>query len=138
MRALRDLLRALRRLIWDLRGADLFALAGVVLRAVIEEGALGFDLDHRERLQLVVPDDRDGELAPHEALLDQHPRVRTRRFVAECQLDRGPELALVFDDGGAGARAAQPAASRRACSRCSAVIDGLCSMNASGSRSTTS
>ena len=43
--------------------AHLLALAGVVFRAVVEEGALREDLDDRERGEVVVPDYRDGELA---------------------------------------------------------------------------
>src|SRR2546430_6314789 len=71
MSAQPDVLRALRDLGWDACRDDLLALAGVVLRVVVEEFALRHDLDHRKCLWLVVPDHRDGELRAFQILLDE-------------------------------------------------------------------
>src|SRR5439155_1427294 len=74
-----DVLRALRDVRGQLGWTDLLALAGVVFGAVVEEGALRLDLDHRQRLQLVGPDDRDRQLPPADPFLDEHPGLRTGR-----------------------------------------------------------
>src|SRR5947207_15986694 len=63
MRTHREVLGAFRDVIRYLGWAHLLALAGVVFRAVVEEGALREDLDDRQRGEVVAPNDRDGELS---------------------------------------------------------------------------
>src|SRR5438105_5603357 len=75
MRTHREVLGAFRDVGRYLGWAYLLALAGVVFRYVVEEGALREDFDDRQRGEVVVPDDRDGELAALQLFLYQRPRV---------------------------------------------------------------
>src|SRR5881392_2151274 len=97
----REVLRAFSDVRWDVGRADLFTLAGVVLRAVVEERALREYLDDRERGEVIVPDDRHGELPAADLLFDENALVVLQRL-----LDRRRELALCFDDRCADARSA--------------------------------
>ena len=107
MGAKSDRLRAFRHVLGDLGGADLLALAGVVLRAVVEERSLRLDLDHWQGLQIVVADDRDGELAARDPLLHEHARVRSRWLEPERLGDRLLEVLGPFHDRRADARSAR-------------------------------
>src|SRR5205814_921637 len=137
----------------DVRGqigwTNLLALAGVVLGAVVEEGALRLDLDHWQRLQLVGPDDRDRQLPPADPFLDEHPGLRTGRLIAKGVGDRRLEVHGALDALSVcgskprgswcdGSSTPPPEARRRARSRCSSEREAFRAMNASGSRSTTS
>src|SRR5438876_9976603 len=75
MRTHREVLGAFRDVGRYLGWAYLLALAGVIFRAVVEEGAVREDFDDRQRGEVVVPNDRDGELAAFSLFFYQRPRV---------------------------------------------------------------
>src|SRR5438105_15666649 len=75
MRTHREVLGAFRDVGRYLGWAHLLALAGVVFRYVVEEGPLREDFDDRQRGEVVVPDDLDGELAALQLFLYQRPGV---------------------------------------------------------------
>src|SRR5205809_1705241 len=99
MRTHREVLGAFRDVIRYLGWAHLLALAGVVFRAVVEERALREDLDDRQRGEVVVPDDRDGELAAFYLFLYERALV-----VLQCQFDSRWQVDGLSDDRRADAR----------------------------------
>src|SRR5439155_248224 len=99
MRTHREVLGAFRDVVRYLGWAHLLALAGVVFRAVVEERALREDLDDRQRGEVVVPDDRDGELAAFYLFLYERALV-----VLQCQFDSRWQVDGLSDDRRADAR----------------------------------
>src|SRR2546430_17224904 len=99
MRTHREVLGALRDVVRYRGGAHLLALAGGVFRAVVEEGALREDLDDRQRGEVVVPNDRDGELTAFYLFLYERALV-----VLECQFDSRWQVDGLSDVSRAAAR----------------------------------